>query len=158
MLKVGLTLGLVDKPGQLAKALEPIARCGGNIVSIIHERERITGGYVPVSLVIDFPSLENLRRVKEELEELDIPIIGSEEVGDKSYITVLLIGRIEYRELIDDVEMFGGRVIALEASRPSVKGSSIKLDIETPADTVGRVLEGLRGLAEENGMVMIPSW
>ena len=157
-MKVGLTLGLVDKPGQLAKALEPIARYGGNIVSIIHERERVTGGYVPVSLVLDFPSKESLVRVKEELERLGIPIISSEELGDKSYITVLFIGRPRYKELVDLVEGCEGKVTALEASHPSAEGSSIKLDIEVPVALAGKVLERLKGFARENDLLMIPSW
>jgi ACT domain-containing protein len=42
-------LELVDEPGELLRALEPISANGGNLLSIHHERGNITPrGHIPV--------------------------------------------------------------------------------------------------------------
>ena len=42
-------LELVDEPGELLGALEPIADNGGNLLSIFHERGNVTPrGHIPV--------------------------------------------------------------------------------------------------------------
>jgi len=37
-----LIVELKDKPGQLIKTLEPISRLGGNVIGVVHKRDRVT--------------------------------------------------------------------------------------------------------------------
>jgi len=39
---VSIVVELKDQPGQLLKVLEPISRYGGNIISILHQRDKMT--------------------------------------------------------------------------------------------------------------------
>jgi ACT domain-containing protein len=95
-------LALADRPGQLLRALEPIARNGGNIISVIHERERFTASvYVPVSLVVDFPTYGNFRKAREDLEKIDVSVIRSEEVIEKASVTAILIGKIDLKKVVE---------------------------------------------------------
>lgn len=155
-MKIDLTLGLVDRPGQLLKALEPIAKNGGNLISILHEREKITGGFIPVSLVVDFPTVESFDRTKRELEALGVSVIKSEEIIEKSHITCILVGKIDMKKLIEsDVE--GMKIINFEASAPTSNEACIKLNIEAPVKAVSKIMSRLKEMAKEEDAVLISS-
>ena len=153
-MKFDLTLALADKPGQLLRALEPIAKNGGNIISIIHERDKPVEGYVPVSLVVDFPSYQNFRNTINDLKDLGIAIINAEEVIDKVRLTFILIGRVDLRKVIES-SIKNARIIGFEASTPKLNEVSVKVDIEAPATKVDEVMENLRRLSKEQNAVLI---
>ncbi|NIM44978.1 MAG: ACT domain-containing protein [Nitrososphaeria archaeon] len=157
-MKIHLTLGLLDRPGQLVKALEPIAKSGGNIVSIIHERERLSGGYVPVSLVVDFLSAENLERTKNELSNRGIPLMRAEELIEKSNLAVLLVGQTEVKNLISIIESEDSKVMNYEVSAPTSKEPCVRLEIEAPAQNVYKIQEKLREATKREGLILISSW
>jgi len=153
-LKFDLTLALADKPGQLLRALEPIAKNGGNIISIIHERDKPVEGYVPVSLVVDFPSRQNFRSAINDLKSLGIAIIKSEEVVEKVRLTFILIGGVDLKRVIES-NIRDVRIIGVEASTPKLNEVSVKLDIEFPADRADEVMEELRRLSKEQNAILI---
>jgi len=126
-LRFDLTLALADRPGQLLRALEPIAMNGGNIISVIHERERFTSSvYVPVSLVVDFPTYDNFRKAREDLEKIDVSITRSEEVIEKASVTAILIGKIELEKIVE-ANIRGLRIVDFEVLAPTSKEACIKL-------------------------------
>lgn len=153
-MKFDLTLSLADKPGQLLRALEPIAKNGGNIISIIHERDNPVEGYVPVSLVVDFPSRRNFRSAINDLKNLGIAIIKSEEVVEKVRLTFILIGGVDLRRVIES-SMGDVRIIGVEASTPKLNEVSVKLDIEFPAERADEVMEELRRLSKDQNAILI---
>ena len=153
-MKFDLTLALADKPGQLLRALEPIAKNGGNIISIIHERDKPVEGYVPVSLVVDFPSRQNFRSAINDLKSLGIAIIKSEEVVEKVRLTFILIGGVDLKRVIES-NIRDVRIIGVEASTPKLNEVSVKLDIEFPADRADEVMEELRRLSKEQNAILI---
>ena len=155
-MKFDLTLGLVDRPGQLLKALEPIAKNGGNIISIIHEREKTTGGYIPVSLVVDFPGKRNFEKTKLELADNGISIIKSEEVIEKASITFILIGKLDVRK-IAETEIKGARIVDLEVSAPTSKEACIRLNVEASLEAVDKFVTKLKEVAKEENAVLISS-
>ncbi len=155
-MRFDLTLGLTDRPGQLLKALEPIAKNGGNIISIIHERERLSEGYVPVSLVVDFLSNSNFRKAVKDLEDLGIAIIKSEEIVERTRITLILIGKMDVKRLIE-TRIEGIRIAGFEVSAPTSKEACVKLDIEVPPNLVDKVLDELKGMAREENAILISS-
>lgn len=155
-MKFDLTLGLVDRPGQLIKALEPIAKNGGNIISILHEREKTTGGYVPVSLVVDFPNVKSFEKTKKELEDMGVSVIKSEEIIEKAHITFILIGKLDIGKIAES-EIEGMRIIDFEASAPTSEEACVKLNVEVPVEGVSRVMSKLKRLANEENAVLISS-
>jgi len=154
--KFDLTLGLVDRPGQLLTALEPIAKHGGNIISILHDREEASGGYVPVSLVVDFPSNRNFERAKKELENLGVSIIKSEEIIEKANITFILVGRLDVSR-ISEMETEGVRIVDFEVSAPTSKEACIRLNVEAPAGEASKIVERLKELARKEEALLISS-
>lgn len=155
-MKFDLTLGLVDRPGQLIKALEPIAKNGGNIISIFHEREKTTGAYVPVSLVVDFPNVKSFEKTKNELEDMGVSVIKSEEIIEKAHITFVLIGKLDIGK-IAETQIESMRIIDFEASAPTSEEACVKLNVEVPVEGAGRVISKLKKLAKEENAVLISS-
>ena len=155
-MKFHLTFGLVDRPGQLLKALEPIAKNGGNIISIVHERERITGGYVPVSLVVDFSTRENFDKAKQESESFGFLIIKSEEIIEKSNITFILIGKVDIGRIVE-AETGGMRILDFEVSAPTSKEACVKLNIEAPVKAVEKILETFKEIAKKENAILVSS-
>ena len=155
-MKYDVTLALADRPGQLVKALEPIAKNGGNIISIIHEREKPAEGFVPVNLVVDFPSKLNLKKTIEDLKAMDIVIIKSEEIIETTRVTLILIGKIDIRRLVE-TRFENTRISGLEVSAPSSKEACVKLDLEVPTGLVERVLDELKRVSKQENAILISS-
>jgi ACT domain-containing protein len=153
-LKFNMTLALADKPGQLLKALEPIARNGGNIVSIIHERDKPVEGYVPVSLIVDFPSQENFRNTINDLRRIGVAIIRFEEVIEKVRLTFILIGRVDLRSVIAS-RIRNARIIGLEALTPRLDEVSVKVDIEAPANIADDIIDDFKRFSKELNAILI---
>jgi ACT domain-containing protein len=153
-LKFNMTLALADKPGQLLKALEPIARNGGNIVSIIHERDKPVEGYVPVSLIVDFPSQENFKNTINDLRRIGVAIIRFEEVIEKVRLTFILIGRVDLRSVIAS-RIRNARIIGLEALTPRLDEVSVKVDIEAPADIADDIIDDFKRFSKELNAILI---
>jgi len=156
-MKFNLTLGVVDKPGQLLKAFEPIAKNGGNIVSVIHDREN-PGGYVPVSLVVDFPSKENFNNTKKELEKINIPIIKSEEAVERANTTLILIGKSDLKRFIENIESKEVKILDFEVSSPNSERPCAKINIEAPPLILNDIIQKLKRTAKKENLILIPSW
>lgn len=155
-MRFDLTLALADRPGQLLKALEPIAKNGGNIISIIHERETHTGGYVPVSLVVDFPSGERFSKTKKDLEAFGVTVIRSEEVIEKANITAILIGRLDIGKVLES-KVKGLRIVSFEVSAPTSKEACVKLNIEAPVETIDETIKELKRIAKAENAILVTS-
>lgn len=155
-MRVDLTLAVVDRPGQLLRTLEPIAKNGGNIISIIHERERTAGVYVPVSLVVDFPTHENYKKAREDLRNIGVNLIKSEEVVERASITALLIGRLDLKRIIE-TRTKGLRILNFEVSAPTSGEACVKLNIEVPLDSFDDARKELQKIAKEENAILVSS-
>ncbi|MEM1585943.1 MAG: ACT domain-containing protein [Candidatus Bathyarchaeia archaeon] len=155
-MRFSLTLALPDKPGQLLRALEPIAKNGGNIISIIHERDKPVEGYVPVSLVVDFLSHQSFKKTIEDLRDLGITIIKSEEIIERLRLTFILIGNVDVRWIIES-KMREIRLINVEAMMSRLGVVSVRFEVEVPANKAEEVIEDLKKVAGEQGALLIPS-
>jgi len=152
-MRVRLTLGLVDRPGTLLNVLEQIAIQGGNIISIIHNRDRITAGYVPVSINVEFPSSEHLERAKIGIESIGVPVMEAETL-EKKVETMLIVGHIDINLITATLQSRGAKTVGL-----SLIGSSttpcLKLIIETPLDKRHQLIRSLETIAENHGCLLI---
>lgn len=161
-MKVGLDIVLKDIPGQLVTALEPISHFGGNIISIVHMREDIKGGRVPVHVVLEVEN-KNLERILKELEKRDIWVSKVGEVKRKQMLTIVLIGHVvdtDLRDTIDRInEIKGALVLDLSLAMPHPeKESSARMDIEiSEPKMVKKVLSKLEDIAKRKDLLVIKS-
>ena len=72
-----LTLELDDKPGQLSAVSDIIARSGGNIISVTHERTKATNHINSCSLHVEMETRdrEHVALIKKALEDAGFPVI-----------------------------------------------------------------------------------
>ena len=92
-------LELVDEPGELLRALEPVAENGGNLLSIFHERGNVTPrGHIPVEVDLE-ATPERFDAIVDALREAGINVIqaGSQRYGET--LTVVLSGHIVNTDL-----------------------------------------------------------
>ncbi len=162
-MKIGLDIALKDTPGQLVNALGPISRFGGNIISIVHEREAIKGGRVPIHVNIEVENTEKLGRIIEELEAGDIWVSKAGEVTKKEKVTVVLIGHIvdtDLQDTIDKMNEIPGVMVAdvaLAMPHPE-KESSARMDIEISGDAKTKTaMKRLDEIAREKELIVIKS-
>ena len=72
-----LILDLEDKPGQLSGVLHVIAACGGNVVSIVHERNSASTDVNGCKLHVELETRnhEHIREIRESLTEAGFKIV-----------------------------------------------------------------------------------
>jgi len=127
-MKISMDIELEDIPGQLVHALEPVSDFGGNILSVLHQRDKKTpSGRVPVQLVVEIEE-KRLDKLVDGLKGkgMNVVRIGKERL--KESMVVLLIGHIvhsDMRETIDSIDSTGfAEVVTLSLSMPGVDKKS----------------------------------
>jgi ACT domain-containing protein len=104
-MRLNLVLELLDVPGQLLDALDPIGKLGANIVAVIHQRDvKTERGTIPVHISVEGDK-ETLKRVLKSIEEMDIQIIEVDGVVKKEKITTILIGNIVDKDLKETINV-----------------------------------------------------
>jgi len=162
-MRISLDLELEDKPGQLLKALEPMAELGANVISIIHirEKEKVRSGRIPVHLVVE-AEREAIERIARELRNRGIRVIKIGE-AEKSMLRVLIIGHVvdtDLRDTIDRINALEGVVVRdMDLSMPHPEKESAALfNIEISAQgKLHQVLERLEEIAREKNLEIVRS-
>ncbi|WP_455447857.1 amino acid-binding protein [Natrinema thermotolerans] len=92
-------LELVDEPGELLRALAPIADNGGNLLSIHHQRGNITPrGHIPVEVDLECPP-DRFDDIVDALRGAGVNVIqaGEEHYGEE--VSVVLVGNLVETDL-----------------------------------------------------------
>jgi ACT domain-containing protein len=100
---VSIVVELKDQPGQLLRALEPISRYGGNILGILHQREKMTPlKIIPVeiSIKIDENRVEDMINA---IKENGVNVRSYNEIRLVATTSALLVGHIIHTDLSDTV-------------------------------------------------------
>ena len=102
-MRLSMDLELQDIPGQLVLALEPFKKYKGNIIGVVHHRDRKTPmGKIPVRLIFEIEK-SNIDKIKKHLEENGIVVVR---VGEDRFIeemSVLLVGHVVHTDLGDTI-------------------------------------------------------
>ena len=137
VMRLNLVLELLDVPGQLLDALDPIGKLGANIVAVIHQRDvKTERGTIPVHISIE-GDRETLKRVLKSIEKMDIQIIEVDGVVRKEKLTTILIGDIVDKDLKETIKvlnnMKGVRVADLNlkmSDNPEESASRIVIEAD----------------------------
>ena len=159
-MRLNLVLELLDVPGKLIDALEPIGKLGANIVSVIHQRDvKTERGTIPVHLTLEGDE-ETLKRVLNTLEMNDIQIIEVDGVVKKETITTILIGNIVDQDLKETVrelnDIDGVRVADLNlkmSDKP--ENSASRIVIETDYGRKNELMKSIKEFGESKGLLVI---
>ena len=158
-----MELELVDSPGQLIKILEPIGKHGGNIINIIHIRDRIHDNYIPVIFNFDVSNVDKLNYIKNDLEELGVKINRFEsEIGAfKGH--VILIGHVfdsDINDTIDEVIKIDIVKIQIRKIGAIIKDpkdpSAVKFLIQTETrDLIDKAYDKFQEISNRKSLLMI---
>jgi ACT domain-containing protein len=154
-------LELVDEPGELLRALEPIAESGGNLLSIFHERGSLTPrGHIPVEVDLECPP-DRFDAIVTALRDAGVNVIqaGAERYGAE--VTVLLVGDVietDFSETLSAIETKADASVAdVSLSAPGgtseVASARLRLDAETGA--TGEVVGAVREVADRKGLRVV---
>lgn len=154
-------LELVDEPGELLRALEPIANNGGNLLSIFHERGNLTPrGHIPVEVDLEATQAQ-FENIVDALREAGVNVIqaGAERYSEE--LTVVLVGHLVETDLSDTLRRFSecGGVsvgdVSLSAPAGTDGPSSARLRLVASEGQTDNALEAVRSVASEKGLRIV---
>lgn len=150
-----------DSPGQLVSVIQPISDVGGNILSVIHERDPEAGGdLLDVQIMCEIPegSLDTL------LSEYRTQGVNVLRVGEERYLvrrSVILIGHLIHTDISDTIDKIDStgyaEVHELAMVMPAInEPSSAKITIKSDClKDINRAFTILRDVAKDKGFLMI---
>ena len=158
-MRINLVLELMDTPGQLVKALEPISSLGANLVTVIHKREyKNEKGNVQVQLTIEGEH-EDLKNVVERFEELGFSIIEIDGVLLKEKITTIFHGHIVDQDLRDTMDRINELedvvIVAFDIKLNGEEKSTALINIEAGVGKKQVVFDKIAEIAEEKELLVI---
>jgi len=158
-MRINLVLELMDTPGQLVKALEPVSSLGANLVTVIHKRDyKNEKGNVPVQLTIEGEH-EDLKNVVNRFEELGFSIIELDGVVLKEKITTILFGHIVDQDLRDTMDRINDlddvEIVAFDIKLNGEEKSTAVINIEAGVGRKQAVFEKIAEIAEEKELLVI---
>jgi ACT domain-containing protein len=152
-------LELVDRPGELLRALEPVADQGGNLRSIFHERGNVTPrGHIPVEVDLEATPTQ-FESIVDALQETDINIMqaGQDRYGEE--FVVVLVGDLVSADLSEFLlglqAESGASVRDFSLTGPDGEQSSARLRLAAESGGVPSTLRRLRTIADERGLRVV---
>jgi len=158
-MRMDLVLELLDVPGQLVKALEPISGVGVNLVTVIHKRDyKNENGNVPVQLTVEGEQ-EDLQRLIQRFDDLGFSIIEMDGVVKKEKISTILFGHIVDQDLRDTMdrinELKGVVIVAFDIKLNGEEKSTALINIEADKGKKQDVFNRIAEIAEEKDLLVI---
>jgi ACT domain-containing protein len=156
-----IRLELVDEPGELLRALGPIANNGGNLLSIFHERGNLTPrGHIPVEVDLEARP-ERFDDIVEALREAGVNVIqaGAEQYSEE--LTVIIVGQLVQTDLSDTLSAIQDGTdtsvtdVSLSAPEGTENGASARLRLATQSGETETVLSAVRSVAAEKDLRVI---
>ena len=158
-MRMDLVLELLDVPGQLVSALEPISGLGANLVTVIHKRDyKNDNGKVPVQLTLEGEQ-EDLINVVNRFEDLGFTIIEMDGVVRKEKISTILFGHIVDKDLRDTMDKInaleGVLIVAFDIKLNGEEKSTALINIEADVGRKQTVFNRIAEIAEEKDLLVI---
>ena len=158
-MRMNLVLELMDTPGQLVKALEPVGSLGANLVTVIHKRDyKNEKGNVPVQLTIEGEH-EDRKKLVKRFEELGFSIIEMDGVVLKEKITTIFHGHIVDQDLRDTMDRINDledvEIVAFDIKLNGEEKSTALINIEAGIGRKQSGFDRIAEIAEEKDLLVI---
>ncbi|NLL94916.1 MAG: homoserine dehydrogenase [Thermoplasmatales archaeon] len=88
---INAEIHVLDIPGTLIRSLEPISSCGGNIVGVVHNRDRVIDGRIGVNITFSVGP-DELEKIKATWEANDVVVARVDSIVETHSIDYLIIG------------------------------------------------------------------
>lgn len=156
-----IRLELVDEPGELLRALEPIADNGGNLLSIFHERGNITPrGHIPVEVDVE-ATPDRFEDIVAALRDAGINVIqaGAERYSES--LIIILSGHLVDTDLSDTLSRIQDEAdasvtdLSLSAPEGTEYISSTRLRLATATGETDATIDAIRNIAMDKDLRVI---
>ena len=156
-----MKLEIKDSPGHLVAALKPVSDVGGNIKSVIHERDPLSEtGTLDVEITLELPAgkLEDLKIL---LKKSGVLILR---IGEERFLirkSVILIGHLMHTDLSDTVDRIDATGFAevgeLSMIMPAVnEPTSAKMTIKSDSlKDITRAMDILKEISKQKGILIV---
>lgn len=154
-------LELVDEPGELLRALEPIADNGGNLLSIFHERGSLTPrGHIPVEVDFECPP-DRFDAIVSALRDAGVNVIqaGAERYGEE--VTVVLVGHLIETDLSETLSRIQAdsnaavEDVSLSAPEGTENVASARLRLAAETGRTGEALTAINEVAADKDLRVV---
>lgn len=156
-----IRLELVDKPGELLRALRPISEKGGNLLSIFHERGNVTPrGHIPIEIDVE-ATPEQYEAIVEAFRNEGINVIQAGTERYSETLILILSGHIIDTDLSDTLtrirETTSSSITELSVVAPAGTKdiSSARLHLAVEEGKVNATLSEVRTIATQKGLNII---
>jgi ACT domain-containing protein len=121
---ISIVVELRDQPGQLLRVLEPISRYGGNIIGILHQREKMTPlKRIPVEISLQIHE-DRVGELINAIRKNGVVVRDYNEVKLVATTSALLVGHIIHTDLGDTIKQIDStgyaEVIDMHISMPQL--------------------------------------
>lgn len=152
---------LVDQPGELVRALTPIADNDGNLLSIHHERGNVTpSGRIPVEIGLEAHP-DRFETIVTDLRGANIDVVRAGEERYSERLTVVLSGDLlaaGLSEVVTEIEQATEAAVTdISLAAPSAQDAtaSTRLQIATNEQYPERILSVVRTIAADRELTLI---
>lgn len=160
-MQVSMKLEIRDTPGQLVAALKPISDLGGNIKSVIHERDPLNDtGFLDIMILLEMPE-GKMPELTELFKQEGVNILRINEERLLLRKSVILIGHLLHTDLGDTVDQIDGTGFAeveeLSMIMPTVNDpTSAKMTINSEnLENLENAMAILKKTAEDKNILVI---
>ncbi|MHC1631986.1 MAG: amino acid-binding protein [Methanotrichaceae archaeon] len=161
VMRLSMDLELPDIPGQLMLALESFKKYNGNIISVVHHRDRKTPrGTILVQIVFEIKR-SKIESVTKSLQDNGIIVVRAGEDRFVETVSVLLVGHVVHTGLDDTINQVDATGFAevedLCLKMPGIdEPSSAYIKIRaTGKDEIETALSILRKASAQKKLLMI---
>lgn len=157
---ISIVVELEDKPGQLLKVLEPISKFGGNIISVVHRRDKITPLKripVKISFQIDDKKVDALI---EAIKERGV-VAKVDKVRLTATATLLLIGHIVHTDVDDTITRIDStgfaEVVDMHIKMPKLNepSTAIVTISATNEENLRKAIDLLKDICKKKDIIVI---
>ncbi len=155
-----------DVPGELVRILQPIARVGGNVITVIHRRDEVSlRGNLPVHIVFEVEGKAQVDCIVDTYRAENIRVVKIDEVKCFSELVVGMIGHIVHTDLsetINSVDSLGFcKVSDMQIEMGNVKEEScaiFRVDVDSSvADGCKVVMSKIRETGRKKNIMIVES-
>lgn len=159
-MKIKLEIELLDEPGQLIKALEPVSKFGGNIGEIDHLRDQKKGNKLPVVITFDLDKEGELKNIIRTLEKQNISVIRAEPIRSTCKKTVILVGHVFATNIKDTIDKILETQVVVKEVTARIKRpeevSTVKFKIEAEnEEKLEETVERIRDIGSKKNLFVV---
>jgi len=160
-MKVNVDLSLMDVPGQLVGALEPISANDGNIIGVVHHHDVVIGDRIVVNLTFEVLTDKSLERILEVWKRNDVVVVKMNAVYESYPLQYLLVGDISSSEIeklthgLESMEGLESMDIRVTGSMTSGSRAAMVTGRVTRHGSLETIERFFRQHAEDGGYMLI---